>query len=377
MTGLPLILPSKPFELPQLREWLFRHKTDLFRELPFDDDLLIDDGTYSSTEAEQRVARVRCRKSRIASIVLPKFRSASRRYFRWLIDQGDQGWVRIHPITSSLALLFGPDGTYDLLWRDTRHLPPPRLRPETEPKTLAHFLWWLYHQRVPYGEYGWAQYRFDSGMHRYTLHPMHKDYLRAYASLQDLGLAVTSVRSRRRSLVISELVTKESFFRYVGKDITWMQQDAARRFEAANATAAANHPVSVSLDMARRYCQAVEDTLGVRCRLLTREEHRHIRSIAPDDREGTHALVWGASSHLDDYTRQTWPKVSTLTEPVPWQTWEGLDFIDATDVFEWCAQGHIASRYETRELDPESCGGELSARINFRVVVHAHVGERG
>ena len=45
---------------------------------------------------------------------------------RWFLDQREDGWVKVHLLTPNLAVLEGPNGAYDFVWKNMRVSEPPR-----------------------------------------------------------------------------------------------------------------------------------------------------------------------------------------------------------------------------------------------------------
>ena len=84
------------------------------------------------------------------------------RWFRWLILRDPSGWVEILQYNDRLAFLRGPDGAYDLLWRELRESGPPAPDDDQEPE--AEFLAWHYHRQGV-----WEQLeRHEAEQHNYA-----------------------------------------------------------------------------------------------------------------------------------------------------------------------------------------------------------------
>lgn len=407
--------------LSRVREWLYSRRLSLFHMHSFLSDHLLE-----VARPEPDVVMLYSGPNAVDTDNVEHDRAvAALDAFRWFIRQRSDGWVDVHPLNERLALLVGPNGLYDFIWKDTRLNPPPSFQDGEVFETTAHFRTWYYYQQDRWEE----RDRHESEVRYYGEGGVVGDYPSAETILRShlcsegayvipsvstapkLPIPVTRVElDDLNSLWVSPLITRADFeeFAATTEFFDAISSDGVELYEAANWDCQADEPVSVTWRWAVAYCAWLDRSHGVPCRLFSRVEHRRIRPFALGLDGSNHyarlrfmdfpwehrppryglesALEWSVSRYVglngsselgdvrSDIERRwipqaDWPPKSKLIEDIPWQQYEGLDFIDAWDVYEWCDDSFVAGRYWEGPVGADSCGEYKALRANFRVVV--------
>jgi len=423
-----------PTEPEAARKWIYRHRTDLYGNLNFFSDHLLDLGepgkfeaaTYflkDVSEAERR--RVLANKRIVVEA------------FRQFIDQQQDGWLEIIPLTDNLALLKGPDGTYDLVWRNLRMSPPPSIgysgRFMLDPRDTPGFVWaeqdfttWNYFRKGGWDEkerHEAEQFHYAQGGKAGEDYPGEEVILERL--LQSRGMCISKPRFPKatvapngfrevnlpdnRVLFVSEMVTVGEFRRFA-EATDYMERREGESWSAANDSNPDSSPVGATFSDALAYCAWKEKELGIAVRFLTIDEHRMIRPFASEHyerlaqgdfpwenwppRERLEAsVIWSEPRFLEPgpdlpefppdtgrgtKSRKRWiesenyPPSALWREPLPWIEYSGLPFIDAWDAYEWCVDGRVAGRYWQGTMgDTKSWGEYKNVKIGFRLVIEA------
>ncbi len=235
---------------------------------------------------------------------------------RAFLDRRDVGWVRVCPITPRLAILLGPLGTYDLVWRDMRIEVPPALKLEHS-GSLKHFKKWYYYEKDRWHEHDLHQakltYFAQDPEARLELIDFDHQVLQAHLIEQGRyreplcehlpeGLPGTWHEVDLRpdhGLWVSELVTNADF-EVFDKETGYFDklehaaredefaQDPKPFYEAANWMCAPDEPVGVTYHWASAYCRWFEECHGVPARLMLLRDHRAIRPFAKGPENSSH-----------------------------------------------------------------------------------------
>lgn len=417
-----------PKDLELTRRWVYGHRVELFGNLTFFSDHLLDLGspgrfeaavyflnTVTPDEREQELTRRR----QVAEA------------FRWFIDQRQDGWLELIPATENLVLLKGPEGTYDLLWRDLRQTPPPnpetarnplKLHPQDWPSSLLSeqsFEAWNYYRREAWEE----KERHDSERHFYAsggsadIYPGSDVILESFLRTEGVygrPLAPRDAKvppgfrrvtlSSGRTLLVSELITIGEFRRFA-EETGYLERREGESWGAANEEGLDSAPVGATLLDALAYCAWKERALGTRLRLFSLEEHRALRPFASEHyrrlsfqdfpwenwppRYGLQdSVLWseprflapgpdlpefpvhgvGTRSRKRWIDAANWPPRARWCDPLPWAEHAGLRFIDAWDAYEWCSEGQIAGRYWQGMIGTKSWGEYKNIKVGFRLV---------
>jgi len=426
----------EPADIEKTREWIFAHMTELWGNLTFFSDHLLDLGqpgrfeaaTYFTGDAGADERRVTIRRQRKVAET-----------FRWFIDHREDGWIGIVPVTDDLVLLKGPDGAYDLLWRNLRETKPPSpekagnrfgLHPLDMPSSVQagqDFTIWNYYRRDAWDE----KERHEAEIHHYASgglagpnYPGQEAILErwlrtsgAYARKPGLpegkvvpaGFTAVTLASGR-SLLVSEMVTLSEYRRFTD-ETGYFERREGEDWSAANEGNPDSAPVGATLRDALAFCAWKERQLGVAVRLFTVDEHRELRPFASDHyrnlrlqdfpwenfpprsglepsvawseprflepRPGVPAFPDGSGVSLGSRKRwidaENYPPRAMWREPLPWVEHSGIRFIDAWDAYEWCADGRIAGRYWEGPIGIASWGEYKNLKVGFRIVIDREV----
>jgi len=329
-----------PTDEETTRRWLYKQRNELLGHVNFIGDHLLDldrPGTFEpciyftkSMSPDVRNEAIR-RMQKVASVL------------RWFIERRDDGWVTIIPVTDSLLFLKGPQGRYDLLWRNLRQEPPPQpkarlnglmLHPSDLPSSLVaaqDFKAWNYYRLGAWEE----KERHESELHYYAEGGSAPDYpgqdviweqylrsKRSYGPKPRLPHRKDAPRGFReiklpdgRGLFISDLITVDQFRRFADAS-GYMERRAGESFAAANDDNPGATPVGATYLDAMAYAAWQERTLEVAVRLLSTDEHRALRSFATDHYRG---LAYR------DFPWERWPPRYGLEASVVWSEPRFLD----------------------------------------------------
>ena len=418
-----------PIDSEETREWIYRHRNDLFGNLTFFSDHLLDLGRsgefIASTYFPEAIPdderkRTLGRQRKVADAL------------RWFIDREDDGWLGVIHVTDSLALLKGPDGTYDILWRNLRTDPPPLkaswgrhgLHPVDLPGFLQaerEFAAWYYFQPNRWEE----KDRHEAELHHYAsgggsgqeypgMDSILETLVRSrgeYATTTDgvrspVPTGFRSVTLSGQVLNVSPMITVHEFRRF-GETTGYFERRDGESWAAANEGNPEDSPVGATFRDALAYCAWMERELGVPLRLFTVDEHRamrpfaseHYASLANQDfpwerfppRFGLEpAVEWAEprfhepgpdlpefpdESGVSNTSRKRWiahdrwPPAARWRAPLPWVRYAGLQFIDAWDAYEWTTDGRAAGRFWEGILAPPTSWGEYkNSKVGFRLV---------
>lgn len=425
-----------PTELEKTRRWVYRHRSDLFGNIDFFSDHLLDLGHPGTIEPAVYFLNIVGVVERLQTIArIRKVLEA----FRWFIERRSDGWIELVPVTDRLVLLAGPQGSFDLLWANLREAPPPKraegtgwlkLHPMDLPSSLVaekDFVSWNYYRLGAWDE----KERHESEGHYYAqggqAQPQYpgsdvilRQYLQAMARygngprLPGGSTAPPGFQPVRlgdgRQLFISDLVTIAEF-RQFADETSYMERREGENWSAANDDNPGSTPVAGTLRDALAYCAWKERKLGVAVRLFTVEEHRELRPFASahyqrlanldfpwenwPPRAGLQASVlWSEPRFLDPgpdlpefpkpsgvggrsrkrwIVQENWPPHARWCDSLPWAEHAGIRFIDAWDAYEWCANARIAGRYWEGLLGIESWGEYKNIKVGFRIVIDQDV----
>lgn len=235
---------------------------------------------------------------------------------RAFLERRDAGWISVVHITPRLAILLGPSGTYDLVWRDMRNKVPPALRVELS-GTLEHFKKWYYYERDRWEEHDLHQAKqayfeqdpetrlklndFDRQVLQNHLIAQGRYHEPSCESLPDnLPGVWHSVDLRPdHALWVSELVTCADFEAFVEEtgyfdrleqeaQLDKFTQNPKPFYEAANWSGSADEPVGITYHWASAYCRWFEERHGVPARLMLLRDHRVIRPFARGPENSPH-----------------------------------------------------------------------------------------
>ncbi len=329
-----------PEDTEQARIWVCQHRTALLGNLTFFSDHLLDLGSSGLFEAatyfEASVTEVRRNK------VLDSQRRVAEA-LRQVLDQSEDGWLEIVPVTENLVFLKGPSGTYDILWRNLRQGPPatPKttwipfdLNPLDTPSVLqskVDFTTWYYFLLNAWEEkdsHEAEKHYYANGGRMQPHYPGSPAVLQQYLRDQGrYGLQASQLRSGRASqgfktvqlksgkaLLASEMVTVQEFRKFA--DQGYFDRREGEDWSAANGFNPDTLPVGCTLADAFAYCAWVEKELGVSVRLLTLAEHRELRPFAAEHYKGLSEL---------DFPWEDFPPRHGLQASVEWSEARFLD----------------------------------------------------
>ena len=347
---------------------------------------------------------------------------------RWYLMQRPEGWVTVHRYNDNLVIIEGPGGAYDLLWRNLRTKSPPTFESNKFGEE-THFDTWYYYQQGRWKE----RDEHEANHHFYRAHkrdyPGESRLLMEYFASTDeynerrmphrpsIGLRFTPVAVEDRGeLWVSDLITKVQFERFLTETghREEMRDEARAMHEAANWQCKDGEPVGVNFHLAKAFCDWLEGKHDIPVRLMTHEEHRLIRPFAlgldgserykmlsnmdfpwerfPPRERLPSGLVWSTERFKEPdedtpeflekrvyfgkrpsrkiwLTGEDWPPKAKLSQDATRAAYEGIEFIDAWDVYEWCMRGWIMGRYWEGPFGLQSWGEYKNCRVNFRVVV--------
>ena len=294
-----------PTDMEKTRHWVYQHRFEVFGNLNFFSDHFLDLSQPRNFEPAE------CFPTSIG--VEHRMRTIARRRkvldaLRWFLDRRIDGWIEIIPVTDSLAFLKGPDGCYDILWRNLRTAPPPtlntahnrfELHPLDMPSNLSSekdFETWNYYRRESWDEkerHEAEKHYYASGGQAGVAYPGSTATLRAF--LRDKGICREISRLPKgktappgfqlvqmadgRNLFVSELITVAEF-RHFANETGYMTRRMGASWSAANDDDKDAVPVGATFQDVLAYCAWKERVLGTALRLLTTDEHRELRPFA-------------------------------------------------------------------------------------------------
>lgn len=226
------------------------------------------------------------------------------------------------------------------------------------------------------------------------------------------------VRIGERRVALSDMIIVDSYRRMLVETGYGDRRSMSdERWELANGDTSIKAPVGASWTDAQAYCSWKERKIGVALRLPTREELRAIRPafsshygrlagrdfpwedfpprpIAADNAsdiacEVPSALVWSEPRFLEPhadlprypadsgYYKKSrkrriadFPPRACWKSPLPIAAYDGLDFIDAWDAYEWCQEkGWISGRFWEGQIAANCWGAYKNVKVTFRLVI--------
>lgn len=365
--------------------------------------------------------------------------------FQYVIEAYHEGWVEmLHcPGTDRVTFLRANDGSWDLVWRDLRTQPRLDLSrrditvvngldSQDTPQRVWDTLPWQEQNDRRLGawdekeRHDAEQFYYDNGGQPFPYYPGGDVVLKLY--LDARGVKIREQPARRvpratgndggaldgfrrvqlpkgNGIYVSEMVTRGQFERAAHAANYW----GRRRGEGWKAANPGNvdEPAGVTWLDALAYCAWTERPLGLRLRLLTREEHRALRpftgphyenmsgsdfpweklpprvQLASAVRWSEERFVpetpelrvergdggWSRTSRKRWIDAERWPPTATWVDPLPWANHGGLRFIDAWDAYEWTDEGWISGLYWEGYLGSQSWGEYKNVKVGFRLVV--------
>jgi hypothetical protein len=298
------------------------------------------------------------------------------RVLRWLLDQHRAGWIEILPVpgTQNLIVLGGPDGKYDLVWRDLRVEPPPvpkgkpldlGLALQDQPESFraaAGFADWQYHRHGIWQEqeaHAAEEHFYGQGGIAGTYpgpRVVHEAYMVAAGAYSPTsrrapdsspaGFQEVSIGGSR--LFVSPLVTSAEAERVLEAAGYFGRRDnQAEPWERGNPEGQPGAPATVTWFDAHAYAAAMEKQTGLSLRLLTRDEHRALRPFF-----GEHY----ARMVDHDFPWENWPPRPLPTDgttPVPGAVeWSEPRFLDpGPDLPEFSDKNGIGGKRRKRWID--------------------------
>jgi len=424
----------EPSDLEEARVWLFRNRFELNGGHNYIGDQLLQ-GVAGRTEFTRYSAGGQDPQDLESDL---RKLNKTWQVFRWIVDQADAGWVRILRFNDALIFLVAADGTWDFVWRDLRMSQPTPERPPEgwaglplgfQPSWLAEeplFDRWLYMRRGHWEEKVLHEAETDHyarGGEAGDGYPGTDAITRSYLERAGIDVQASSAESppERGDLPASYSAVKLSDGRLIGlsplvtaaelgvmlSETGWNKHRPGDDLEPANPDP--SRPAGATWYDALAYCSWAEKKLGLRVRLLTREEHRQIRPFADKHYEGlalgdfpwenfpprrglVPAVAWaeprflepgpdlpefpspsGLSSKSRKIWIKNWPPVAGWNEPLPCAEYSGATFLDAWDLYEWVVgpwQGpYAAGRYWEGPIGAKTWGAYKNSKMLFRVVV--------
>lgn len=301
-----------PGDLEQAREWLYLRALDMREHHSYLSDHLLDlEGPHHTLALMYGQREEPERYEHEHGLTMRSLEG-----LRKFLDQRDAGWIKVVLITPRLAILLGPSGTYDLVWRDMRTLIPPALRVELS-GSLEHFKKWYYYEKDHWEEHDLHQAKlayFDQDPdERLELLDFNNQVLQAH--LIDQGRYREPLCEHLpehlpgtwhdvdlrpdHALWVSELVTCEEFEAFAQETryferfeqeapLDEFKEDSRSFYEAANWACAPDEPVGVTYHWASAYCSWFEERHGVPARLMLLRDHRAIRPFARGPEDSPH-----------------------------------------------------------------------------------------
>ncbi len=382
-------------------EWFYNKRDDMLFLKNFRGDLLLDLDEpinieldiYHTVKAEKNeIIKKEERVRKVAEV------------FRYIIDQSDEGWVDMIPITRNLVLLRAQDGAYEFLWKNIRTSPPPQvpikdLHAEDTPffimdrdnrhyykrgvwrEQLAHEAETDFYQQggmpVDYPGQDELLYQYiekngmfsqnSSGEYASQIKNKHWNYGAIPPDFKEIHMDSGNV------LYVSDQITVQEFRDKADENEYWDRREGAA-WEKANSRNCVNEfPVGVTYNDALAYCAWLEKEWGVTVRLMTTQEHRYLRPFESPHYESLKyldfpwenrppiydipsAIDWSESRFLDNYEEdetgistksykrwipnENWPPVADWTSSLTFKEYHDLKFIDAWDAYEWVTNGY-------------------------------------
>lgn len=371
----------KPSEAAN-RRWIYAHRADLTAAHNFIGDQLVDaHGSAVMTEYPEVEPQT------LESVAA----------FRWFIGQRSDGWVDIVPTAAkNLVVLAGPEGCYDLLWRDLRTGPPPAhvhddridpLHPLDRPPVLVsgleRFPTWLYYHRDVWFERDQhlaEQRHYDSGGRAGIAYPgvttlleRHFTTLGKYvattAGLAQPPAGFTTVAIGPKRLFVSPLVTireldtmmSESGYRDRRRGDVW---------ESGNRQDLDTAPAAATWYDALAYCAWLSGRLGTSVRLPRSEEYRAWRPLGSEAERRAENIV-RVVTEMEPWSGVLGqPERTRFVGPLPWFHRSGLDFVGAGDFFEWTLEPRTLNGVFDQPAFPlDSWGAYKHSKVGFRLVI--------
>lgn len=303
----------------------------------------------------------------------------------------EDGWVDVHFLTESLALLRAADGTWDLIWRNLREGPAPEggvegLSPMDTPHALrsaTSFAAWVYYRTDVWQEregHLAEQHHYAHGGQNGAGYPGFDNVLQRY--LTDSGLyteprprwtgtlpgGFTEADGPEGRIGVSALVTIEQMQAMMA-EAGYADRRIGDQWEPGNVDDAALPATAMWLD-AQAYCAWLERELGCEVRLPTMRELRTWFPIAAPDGE-TGAGPWAVERTEEWEGVVGEPETHRFRDTLAWRHGgSGLLGVDAADVPELSQRpGVVAAKHHNHGIPADSWGAYKGWKTVFRVVI--------
>lgn len=314
--------------------------------------------------------------------------AAAARYMRGVLESEPDAFIDVLPFNDRVFVLLGPDGTYDIVFRDCRDGPPsqfmttPCVDLQDVPSALllnSRFNRWFYQQRGVWEEAEEhaaeaAFYRSGGTVQTYPENVLERHYIATgrysppVGSIRESAKAPESMTPVERpdgaTLWVSDLVTVGEFNAFLAK--TGYLDRRARVHEnewdsdltIANGALSDDQPAAMTGFDAWAYCAFMERELNLPIRLLSIAEYRFLRRDLPGREFRPRPGDWDAPNPTvplpDDLVFETSP--------------DGIRFAVHTNIGEW-----LLERWN-RNLAAIDTGTLTSARAPTAVDRDAFVG---
>ncbi len=380
-----------PTDMEEARRWVHRHRTHLLGFINFRGDQLLDigkpgvtrftlynSGGQSLSDFEKSLAAAH----KVAQV------------FRWFIDRREDGWVEVIPVTENLVLLGGPNGTYDLLWRNLRSTPPPAHAEPQDPFDMnAGDM-----PSVLLSEYDfetWNYFRLGA-WEDMELYEAEKRYYAAGGAGQDTArllavrhylesegvfgkkaplppgqVAPSGFRAVRHpdghELFVSDLITIDEMRKMMAAS-GWPERRRGDAWEPGN-TDESHLPTAATWYDAQAYCGWMEMVLGVRVRLPNTAEYR---IWFPEPRTSVPKPPAGLQRTRESELSERLPEPVRFNVPLRWKTSPfGVRAVDAWDIAEWVQDnwGYPIDPWMQAPVAPTTWGAYKGLKVGFRLVI--------
>lgn len=323
--------------------------------------------------------------------------------FRWLIERDSRGWVEIiETAGEGLLVLKGPDGQYDLLWRNLREGPPPKssrgaqsleLAPVDRPsrlQTREAFAAWCYyrqdvwedderhraevHHYASGGQAGIAYPGADAVYERYLRDTQVYGEMPPYPKAKAGPSGFKRVEVPGRAVLVSELVTIEDM-KSMWAESGYPDRRVGDRWEPGNMQDHPDLPATATWWDTQAYCAWMERNLGVGVRLPFAEEYRHWCPKTPrvesDESGRVRCVEW-----LEEWKGVFGePAACRFTGELPWrESPVGLVLLDGDDFFEWTQDEATLNGWYDGGFGRESWGAYKRSKVGFRLVIELEEG---
>lgn len=318
--------------------------------------------------------------------------------FRWLIERNLRGWVDVVETPGkSLLILKGPDGSYDLVWRNLREGPPPKadyatwaipLAPIDRPSRLQVgeiFSAWCYYRQGFWEDderHRAESFHYQSGGLAGIGYPgqeeVYERYLRhlgvfgekpAYARAGEPLPGFVAVELADRLLLVSDLITIEDV-RRMRAETGYPDRRVGDRWEPGNDHDDPRLPAAVTFWDAQAYCAWMERKLGVGVRLPFAAEYRAARPKRSREESGERVVEW-----LEAWSGQMGePEACRFPEELEWRRVGDLMFLEADDFFEWTQERSTLNGWYDGWFGDKSWGAYKHVKVGFRLVVERVAG---